>query len=166
MKPIPLPPVEVLNELLDYNPDTGILSYKVSRGGHIMKGKEAGNKTPRGYRQIKIGGISYQAHRIIWKMMYGDEPDGDKVIDHINQVKNDNRVCNLRLISKSENNINGGAGKPGPTGISYIGWEKRREIYVVRVKNKYIGRCKTLDGAIEILKQYNDDVMLRIVTMP
>jgi len=152
MKLRPLPPVEVLNELLDYNPDTGILTWKISRGGWIIKGKEAGNKTPRGYRQIKIAGKVYKSHRIIWKMVYGNDPDVDKVTDHINQVKDDNRICNLRVVTVTENLINGGAGKPGVTGITYITWCKRDKVYSVIVKGNRIKSCKTLEEAIEILK--------------
>jgi len=164
-KPIPLPPVELLNELLEYNPDTGVLRWKVARG-NIKAGMVAGCKKRRGYREVQIAGKAYKSHRIIWKMVYGNDPDVDKVIDHINQVKGDNRICNLRVVSVFENNLNGGVNKPGATGISYLYWDKREEKYVVRVKRKFIGYCKTLDGAIEILKRYNDDDMLRIVTMP
>jgi len=155
---LPLPSIEVLNELLEYNPDTGILTWKISRGGWIIKGKEAGCKS-RGYREVQIAGKSYKSHRIIWKMVYGNDPDVDKVIDHINQVKDDNRICNLRVVTVTENNMNGGPGKPGVTGISSITWHKRDKAYRVRVKRTHIGCCKTLDGAIEILQRYNDSVI-------
>jgi hypothetical protein len=155
-KPKPLPPVEVLNELLEYNPDTGVLRWRVNRGGH--EGKVAGSKDGR-YIRVEIMRKKYRAHRIIWKMVYGNDPDVDKVIDHINQVRDDNRLCNLRLVSVFENNLNGGINKPGATGISYIYWEKYEKRYRVRVKRKHIGYCKTLDGAIEMLQRYNDSVV-------
>jgi hypothetical protein len=155
----PLPPIEVLNDLLHYDPDTGILSYKVS-------GKEAGYKTRQGHRRVKIAGESYQAHRVIWKMVYGEDPEQGKVMDHINRVKDDNRICNLRVVSVFENNINGGVCVPGATGINYITWVEHKKHYVVRVKRKYIKACKTLEEAKDVLYRYNDDDMLQIVTMP
>jgi hypothetical protein len=118
----------------------------------------AGCKKRRGYREVKIARKAYKSHRIIWKMIYGNDPDVDKVIDHINRVKDDNRLCNLRLVTVTENNMNGGRG-PGVTGISSITYHKRDKAYRVKVKQKCIGCCKTLDGAIEILQRYNDSVI-------
>ena len=109
----PLPPVEVLNDLFEYNPDTGILSWRVSRGGWIKAGKAVGNKDRCGHLRVRVTPKTYAIHRIIWKMFYGEDIPGDKVIDHINQVKGDNRICNLRVVSVFENNLNGGVNKPG-----------------------------------------------------
>jgi hypothetical protein len=152
-KPKPLPPVEVLNELLEYDPDTGLLRWKVSRGCD-REGKVAGWKDDEGYIRVEIYRKVYKTHRIIWKMIYGEDPEVNKVIDHINQVKDDNRLCNLRLVSILENNLNGGAGKPGATGIKYLSWQKDKKAYRVVVKRKHIGYSKTLDGAMEMLNQY------------
>ena len=153
-KPVPLPPVEVLNELFNYNPDTGLLSWKVSRRG-VRKGEvAAGCIRGDGYIQICVRGKAYKAHRIVWKMVYGEDPDVDKVIDHINRVKDDNRISNLRVVTVYENNMNGGINAPGETGISNIFWSKQSKRYCIIIKRKYIGSSKTLDGAVEILKQY------------
>jgi hypothetical protein len=155
----PLPPVEELNELFEYNPETGILTYKISRGGWIMAGRVVGTKDKNGYIRVKIMTKKYATHRLIWKMFYGEDIPEDKVIDHINQVKDDNRICNLRLVSQSENSINSVSPLPLLSGVKCIQYEKRRQRYVVRVAKKYIKSCKTVDEAIEILNQYNDNVI-------
>jgi len=158
MSLLPLPSIELLNELLEYNPDTGVLRWKVSRGGHIRAGKVAGGKEGSGYIHIMIMKKAYKAHRVIWKMVYGNDPDVDKVIDHINQVRDDNRICNLRCVSPSENILNKSF-TPGITGISNITWEERNKAYRVRVSRKHIGYCKTLEEAKDLLQRYNDDEM-------
>jgi hypothetical protein len=150
---IPLPPRELLNELLEYNPDTGILTWVKPRTTTLVVGQEAGYIENKGYRCVKISGKKYKSHRLIWKMVYGEDPDENKVIDHINRVRDDNRICNLRVVSVLENNRNAKARKPGATGIRNIYWHKRDKVYRVRVKRKHIGQSETLEGAIEILKQ-------------
>jgi hypothetical protein len=151
---IPLPPSELLNELLEYNPDTGILTWIGKRRyTNTAVGQEAGYIDSKGYRRVSIFGKKYRSHRLIWKMVYGEDPDENKVIDHVNRVRDDNRICNLRVVSVLDNNRNAKVRKPGATGISNITWHKQEKVYRVRVKRKHIGQSKTLEGAIEILKQ-------------
>ena len=152
-----IPPVEVINEWLHYDPDTGILTWKKSPNRRIKLGSEAGSTNGRGYLEVKVAGERCLAHRVIWKMAYGNDPDEGKVIDHINRVKVDNRICNLRLATLSENNLNRDY-KPGITGIPNIIWANHDKYYIVKVKSKQIKKCKTLEEAIETLQRYNDDV--------
>ena len=56
-----------------------------------------------GYIQIQIGIKMYQAHRLIMMAFVGDS---DQEVDHINRIKTDNRVENLRYCTRSENNLN------------------------------------------------------------
>jgi hypothetical protein len=164
-KPLPLPPVGVLNELLEYNPETGILTWIKSTALRIKVGQEAGSLKTDGYISIQIRRKPYKAHRIIWKMVYGNDPDEGMFIDHINRIKNDNRLCNLRLVTPSGNSNNYVKVLPN-SGIPGIHWVKNRCRYKVTLGGVYYGYYKTLDEAVEVHKRYNDDVMLRIVTMP
>ena len=99
MKAKPLPKQEVLQKLYDYNSDTGVLIGK-------RYGKIVGYKTGRGlYLMVNIKRKNYQIHRIIWRLMTGEDP-GELVIDHINKDKLDNRWCNLRAITVGDNRSN------------------------------------------------------------
>lgn len=93
--------VEVLRSLLSYEPMTGALRWieRPSRG--VAIGDLAGFITSVGYRSIRIRGASYQAHRLAWLHNYGEWPTGD--LDHINGIKSDNRIVNLRDVSRAVN---------------------------------------------------------------
>lgn len=96
---------EYLKEILEYNSDTGLWKWKVRTSIRIMIGKKAGNINKRhGYLTIGIKGKPYYAHRLAWLYMTGKWPAVE--IDHINIIKTDNRWCNLREASGSQNNAN------------------------------------------------------------
>lgn len=112
-------PLEELNRLLSYNPETGVLSWREQ--GFFSNGKPrtavAGNIDSRGYRNITIKGRKMAAHRICWALHYGVWPP--KQIDHININPLDNRIENLRLATSSQNNANRRAIKSNkPKGIT------------------------------------------------
>jgi hypothetical protein len=100
-----LPPVDTLRERLEYNPETGDLRWRKHRWPKRV-GAIADHQTRAGYRIVVINGENYCAHRIIWRLHTGEYlPDG-MVIDHINHDPGDNRLCNLRLVTLSENTYN------------------------------------------------------------
>lgn len=88
-----LPPSSRLFELFTYDPSTGRLKWNTKNSNRAIKGSIAGCKTPEGYIVVGVDGQLYMAHRIIWKMLYNEEPEE---IDHINLIKDDNRKVNLR----------------------------------------------------------------------
>lgn len=95
--------VEELKELLQYDEETGRFTYLVSTSARAQQGKEAGSDN-HGYIMITIRGKRYMAHRLAWLYVNGDMPNGE--IDHINGIRGDNRICNLRVVSKIENQRN------------------------------------------------------------
>lgn len=99
----PLPSLDRLNELLDYDPQTGVFSWKVTRGGRALSGDVAGNIDNQGYRKVGIDGSEYKAHRLAWLMGHGEDP-GDLHINHINSCQGDNRLENLELATPRQNN--------------------------------------------------------------
>jgi hypothetical protein len=157
-----LPSQEYLKERIDYNPDTG-LSYWKERPLHQFKNKGLMNTWNKGnvnkvagslnnvsnYIAITIDGECYMLHRIIWKWYYGTEPK--ELIDHINGVRTDNRICNLREATYSENtkNINV-TPKNNTTGHIGITFSKNRYYARISVNGKRIGLgyYKTLEEAI------------------
>lgn len=64
----------------------------------------AGRRSSNGYVLVSIGGEERQAHRVAWAIVHGEWPVED--IDHINRIKWDNRLTNLRQATKSENAAN------------------------------------------------------------
>ena len=92
-----------LKQLLTYDPATGIFTRKVLAGGQ-MPGSKAGSLDAYGYVCIAVDGRNYKAHRLAWLYMHGAWPTCD--LDHKNEVKTDNRIDNLREITKKKNTWN------------------------------------------------------------
>jgi hypothetical protein len=94
-----------LLERLSYDPDTGIFTWLKSNSNVAPSGSIAGclNKVT-GYWQIRLNRETIRAHRLAWFYVYGMWPE--KQLDHINRVKTDNRIKNLRIVTQSENNQN------------------------------------------------------------
>ena len=113
------PTADEVRRRFSYDPDTGILTYtkapKYIR--RVLHGKEAGRRNHQGYREVVMNNKQYQEHRIIWLYVYGAMPDGH--IDHINRCRDDNRIANLRVVTRSQNKHNGNtysnntSGEPG-----------------------------------------------------
>ena len=94
-----------LRLVLRYEPQTGHFYWLVNRmGGNAYAGKRAGSVTLGGYRTIHIGKRAYWEHRLAWFYHYGTWPMAD--VDHINRKQKDNRICNLRLSTYSQNGHN------------------------------------------------------------
>lgn len=169
----PLPPLDVVAELLSYNPESGAFTWKKRTGGKVTKGSPAGcvystthgrNLTKR-YVMIKIQGSAYAAHRLAWLLTHGVDP-GEQIVDHINQDSLDNSIANLRLVSPSENNWNNIC----PQGNST---SKRRGVYFhkqsgkwaaeinMHGKKKHIGTYATLSEAESAYaSEYNNRLSL------
>lgn len=98
-----LPELDLLNRLLTYDPETGHFWRKTRHGGGKLD-RPAGCAHVRGYWSVKVKGQRILAHRLAWKMHYGEEPPDH--IDHRNGDKADNRAENLRAAEHFENHAN------------------------------------------------------------
>ena len=105
----------------DYNLTTGTLKYRHTVGGN-RKGAVAGSLHKNGYRYVVISGYSYLEHRIADAMYSGYWSTTD--IDHINGVRNDNRIENLRRCGRKENSKNRKMPKNNTKGIVGVYWHK------------------------------------------
>lgn len=92
-----------LKERLQYNENTGIFTW-LKKTKKIKIGAIAGGLNVHGYIIIQINGKPYSAHRLAWLYIHGEWPKNQ--IDHINGIKNDNRIENLRDIIHRENQQN------------------------------------------------------------
>lgn len=98
-----------VRELFSYSPESGFLTRNVTLSNNAKAGSIVKCKNTAGYIVTMIAGKLYYAHRIIWLHVYGDWPENG--IDHANLQRDDNRLCNLRAATQSQNmsNINGWA---------------------------------------------------------
>lgn len=133
----------LLQEYLDYNPNTGWLVWKKKLGRKVIVGKRAGCKVKgRDNRIIHIFGNVFIEHRLIWLHQYGYYPERYEHIDHINHIEDDNRLCNMRLVSQKENNKNTSLKSTNTTGVIGV-W-----ISKVNGAKKYIAEISTDTGSL------------------
>ena len=137
MKVLPLPPLEFINQLLDYYPGTGILRWKVSKGS-VKIGDVAGSKNNGGYLQIKINNYYYMAHRLAYYIVTGQQPIE---VDHKNGIRNDNRISNLRSATSKLNSNNKNKYNNNTSGITGVSWRKRDNCW----KAHYYLNCKQVN---------------------
>jgi hypothetical protein len=162
----PLPDQTFLAARLSYDAETGLL-YWLPRTPDMFTanamwtaeqvcaswnskhaGKEAFTAVSRiGYKTGLIDGRAYVAARIIWKLVHGYDP---VEIDHINRVKTDNRLANLREASRTDNCRNRGLLRNNTSGVSGVYLEKSSGLWVVEVNGKRHGRRKSKDAAIAL----------------
>ena len=100
----PLPPATLLNEYYNIDIETGILTHKRKSRG-IKCGSVAGSVHTQGYIQVKVDGVRFLAHRIIWMMVYGEDP-GELMVEHRDRDESNNRLSNLRLANDPQNIAN------------------------------------------------------------
>lgn len=120
---------EELRERLDYDPETGVFTWRVKPRQKKILGY-AGHLSKAGYIYISVRKKTYAAHRLAWLHTYGYWPR--KEIDHINRVRSDNRIANLREATRAENCANR---KKRPTryrlnGVFLVGRRFGARVYV------------------------------------
>ena len=137
-----------LRQLLSYDSETGVFTWKINIGKRIRAGSVAGTTHHSGYNCIIIERSHYTAHRLAWLYFYGEWPSG--VIDHINGDKFDNRISNLRDVSRSVNQQNRRkAAKNSKTGM--LGVSQAGSVFVANImvdgKTVRLGRYETAELA-------------------
>jgi hypothetical protein len=135
-----------VRELLNYDPATGIFTWKPRRG--CQTDKPLGCCNGFGYLRIAVDGRLEYAHRLAWIFMHGDIP-ADRHIDHINGSRSDNRIANLRPATPSQNGQNRhGAQRNSKSGILGVSWHARAKKWQAHRNSKYLGVFATQADAI------------------
>jgi hypothetical protein len=160
----PIPPITYLNSLFLFDDENGVLIWKKrprdhfknavgygtwnakhpgTRAGHIKR-VSSGNL----YVYVKIDDAHYYAHRIIFKMVYGKDPD---LIDHIDLNGTNNKLCNLREATYGQNAANSplsSNNKTGFKGVAFMGGK-----YVARC---CVGGCQRRLGSFDTPEEASD----------
>ena len=118
-----------LLRLFFYDPCSGIFKWRTPLSAKHKSGDLAGCVDGRGYACIKIQGHAIRAHRLAWLYVYGERA---KILDHINGVKTDNRISNLRLASQQQNQFNVPARKNNKSGFKGVIWKKENRKWVAQ----------------------------------
>ena len=147
-----------LKRQLHYDHETGIFTWvNPSKYNIYNKGLIAGHiKKDDGYIRLNISGKSYYSHRLAWLYIYGEYPLNQ--IDHINMNKSDNRICNLRECTASQNRMNIGVNKNNNTGFKGVSFFRKSNKYRAEgsINNKtfYLGLFDTAEEASQAYKEF------------
>lgn len=142
--------VEELRQVLEYNPATGIFTWKADRKNAMRVGTIAGTLDAGGRRRITHESRQYYAAWIAWAFMTGEWPVA--TVDHRNRVRGDDRWDNLRTATRHQNvgNSSRYTGKDLPKGVS-----RARDRYVARIrKGKVPHHLGTFDTIAEAAAAY------------
>lgn len=140
--------LKLLHSLFTYDPKTGRVYWR-KKAGRARPDNEAGTVDAYGYVRIMYKGSALKAHRIGWALYYNEEPP--RSIDHINGVKNDNRIANLRGCTQKENSRNALPSKnntSGYTGVARMRNSPNYRAYItVDRTQKHLGTFQTAEQA-------------------
>lgn len=170
-----LPTPEELRQLLRYEPETGKLYWKprpaetfaTPRAASIWRsrflGKEALACVDDGYKTGFLKGRRVRAHRVAWAIYYGEWPIDQ--VDHINRDRSDNRICNLRASSNSENQWNTAIRSSSSSGFKGVRRNGKTGRWMARITvngdRKYLGNFGSPDEAYaafcEAAKKYHGE---------
>lgn len=135
---------EYLHECLVYDPESGILTWRVRPLEHFKNehagktwntrysGTRAGWPRGDGYLCVFLSGAKYYVHRLAWKMMNGHWPPAQ--IDHINQDRVDNRLSNLREVTKQENSRNASLRCDNSSGVTGVYWNASKNKWHAQIR--------------------------------
>lgn len=145
------PSVERLRELLEYDPETGELRWKVRRSNQLQAGDEAGSINGDGYRIVKVDRYNALVHRVAWALQTGEWPPDNAQIDHKDMDRSNNRWDNLRMASQSHNQWNRTAYRNNTSGYKGVYYFKNRRKWLSKIqrhgKEHFLGYFDTPEEA-------------------
>jgi hypothetical protein len=131
---------------LSYDPDTGVFKWLDPDSNKYVPGGVAGTRNTKGYIQLWFKGGRGLAHRLAWLYVYGEIPCGQ--IDHINGVRDDNRISNLRVVENQDNSKNRRMRKDNKIGIQGVRMRGDASTWVASIavdfKQVHLGSFPTL----------------------
>lgn len=168
---------EYIRQVLNYDPDAGELRWR-HRASSMFNTKKrtresicavwnirfagmlAGSINPEGQSRIVINGRHYRTHRIIWLWMTGTWPKEE--IDHIDCNELNNKWCNLREASRSQNEMNKGVSRNNSSGAKGVSWNRRDKKWLAQIivngRYKYLGYFSSKCDAIAAYRAASADL--------
>lgn len=154
---------EFVKEIFHYDPETGEIKYRARSlslfdGNERIRnawnsrcsGKIAGNICTKGYRFVHIFRERHKAHRIAWLYVHGKYPEHQ--IDHINGIRSDNRIVNLRAVTNADNAKNMSRNKRNKSGVTGVFWSSPRGRWMASIcynyKDEFLGSYKDFFEAV------------------
>ncbi len=154
LKKAPELTAERLREVLHYDPETGVFTWKVAASRRRPSGSTAGTRDNQGYTVIRFEGNGYKAHRLAWLYVHGTWPADQ--IDHDNRNKGDNRLANLREAQPIQNAQNRSAPPGSSSGHRGVIYQDRKSPWRAHIKvdNRriHLGCYASLDDALAARK--------------
>lgn len=146
-----MPSQKELRRLFTYEPETGRVFWKKRKSPNISEECVAGYLHKKRKRwHVKVGTKTLMLHRVIWVYQFGDIPEG-MVVDHIDHDSSNNKLSNLRCVSRAENNRNMKPRK-NKTGVTGVSFDKKRQCWRVQIafnkKRVYLGSFKKIADAV------------------
>ena len=112
-----------VKDLVEYNPVTGEIKWQSSGRGRKLDRAVGNINKQLGYFEVRINGHRTYGHRLAWLLTYGEMPKGQ--IDHVNGIRHDNRLVNLRVVDNQENHKNMKKHKGNRSGVTGVYWSKK-----------------------------------------
>ena len=145
---------ERLRSLLHYDPETGVFTWRVATSFRVHVGQVAGCLDNTGYLKVGVDGCRHLLHRLAWLHTYGVWPSGQ--VDHINRIRVDNRIANLRDVPPTGNIQNSGISRRNRSGVKGVSWVpkagKWKSFICASHKYIYLGLFSDIDDAIAARK--------------
>lgn len=139
--------LEKARKYFSYDQNSGLFTRLIS-AGNAKAGMVCNAVDTEGYIRISLDKEYIKAHTLAWYFVHGVRVDG---LNHINGIKSDNRICNLRIATAAENQRNKGIQKNNRTGVKGVWYWARLNRYVASIyvqgKRIYLGQHKTLEQA-------------------
>ena len=120
-----------VRELFDYDPETGVMTRRITPSARAKKGEIAGYDDGKGYLQVSIAGKKYRLHRLVWFWVHGVWPKND--VDHRDRNRSNNRIKNLMAATRAENCHNAGLAAHNTSGFKGVSWSKNMNKWEARI---------------------------------
>lgn len=119
-----------LKDALHYDPETGLFTWRRTVSSKAPKGSHPNGVDKDGYLTLMFKGKFLRQHRVAWFYTYGVWPE--KQLDHINGVRSDNRIVNLRACDEQDNNRNRAVSRNNTSGVSGVSFQQGK--WMVRIR--------------------------------